>query len=78
MFVLEMRRYCYERVGLPEELQFSDPPAAAGKGIRWRHLGAPHNESDPFVDLAAEPVLEVHPMDACPLRCAHRIGTKSE
>ena len=59
-------RSCYERPGLPEELQFSDPPRANETGIVYKAPGDLNSESQLLIDGAS---MSATPMDECIDRC---------
>ena len=57
---------CYERPGLPEELQFSDPPRANETGIVYKAPGDLNSESGLLIDGGS---MSGTPMDECIDRC---------
>ena len=57
---------CYERPGLPEELQFSDPPRANETGIVYKAPGDLNSESNLLIDGGS---MSGTPMDECIDRC---------
>ena len=64
--ILRIISSCYERPGLPEELQFSDPPRANETGIVYKAPGDLNSESQLLIDGGS---MSGTPMDECIDRC---------
>ena len=73
-------KLCYERKGLPESQQFSDPPETDDPNITWKipiDLIKGEYKQAQAIDVDVDYVREQKPLSQCPDRCSERGGCDS-